>query len=171
LNRQRLTPSVGRSSWSWLGAAGSRFGFGRQDDSSPRRETKGGECAFEFALQRGVRWGFEFAGFRSMQVVVMPSESPTAPVPMHIPFFRSLLLAGTRIMGTETVLAKTPGDSDVPIKQFCGDDRPALAMLLDQRREQLRRMVELRLDPRTRARLDASDLARGYVPRRCTRAQ
>src|SRR5262245_56332714 len=61
-------------------------------------------------------------------------------------------------MGAETFLAETPGDSNVPIQQFCGDDRPALATLLDQHRERLRRMVELRLDPRFRARLDASDL-------------
>jgi hypothetical protein len=44
-------------------------------------------------------------------------------------------------MGAETFLAKTPGDSNVPIQQFCGDDRPALATLLDQHRERLRRMV------------------------------
>jgi hypothetical protein len=68
------------------------------------------------------------------------------------------LLTGALIMGAEALLAKTPGDSNVPIQQFCGDDRPAPAALLDQHRERLRRLVELRLDPRTRARLDASDL-------------
>jgi hypothetical protein len=50
-------------------------------------------------------------------------------------------------MGVETFLATTPGDSKVPIQQFCGDGRPALATLLDQHRERLRRMVERRLDP------------------------
>ena len=60
-------------------------------------------------------------------------------------------------MGAETFLAETPGDSNVPIQQFCGDDRPALATLLDQHRERPRGMVELRLDPRTRTQLDASD--------------
>jgi hypothetical protein len=34
-------------------------------------------------------------------------------------------------MAAGTFLTKTPGDSDVPIEQFCGDDRPALTTLLD----------------------------------------
>ena len=61
-------------------------------------------------------------------------------------------------MGAETFWAKAPGDSNVPIQQFCGDDDSELATLLDQHRERLRRMEELRLDLRFRARLDASDL-------------
>jgi hypothetical protein len=62
-------------------------------------------------------------------------------------------------MGAETFLAETPGDSNVPIQQFCGDDRRRWQRSLTSiARERLRRMVELRLDPRIRARLDASDL-------------
>ncbi len=39
-----------------------------------------------------------------------------------------------------------------------GGDRQALATLFERHRERLRRMVELRMDPRLRARLDASDV-------------
>jgi RNA polymerase sigma-70 factor (ECF subfamily) len=56
---------------------------------------------------------------------------------------------------------KTPGDPIVPIdpiEQLRGGDRQALATLFEQYRDRLRRMVELRLDPRLRARLDASDV-------------
>jgi RNA polymerase sigma-70 factor (ECF subfamily) len=45
-----------------------------------------------------------------------------------------------------------------PIGALRGGDRQALATLFDQYRDRLRRMVELRLDPRLRARLDASDV-------------
>ena len=51
-----------------------------------------------------------------------------------------------------------PGDPDDPIERLRGGKRQALAALFDQNRERLRRMVELRLDPRLRARLDASDV-------------
>jgi RNA polymerase sigma-70 factor (ECF subfamily) len=53
---------------------------------------------------------------------------------------------------------KTPGDPNDPIARLRGGDRRALAALFEQHRERLRRMVELRLDPRLRARLDASDV-------------
>jgi RNA polymerase sigma-70 factor (ECF subfamily) len=53
---------------------------------------------------------------------------------------------------------QTPGDPTDPIEKLCGGDRQALAALFEQHRQQLRRMVELRLDPRLRARLDASDV-------------
>jgi RNA polymerase sigma-70 factor, ECF subfamily len=53
---------------------------------------------------------------------------------------------------------KTPGDPNDPIEPLRGGDRRALAALFEQHRERLRRMVELRLDPRLRARLDASDV-------------
>ena len=53
---------------------------------------------------------------------------------------------------------KTPGDSTDPIEKLRGGGRQALATLLDQYRDRLRRMVELRLDARLRARLDASDV-------------
>ena len=53
---------------------------------------------------------------------------------------------------------KTPGDPDDPIEKLRAGDRQALATLFEQYRDRLRRMVELRLDPRLRARLDASDV-------------
>ena len=53
---------------------------------------------------------------------------------------------------------KTPGDPNDAIEQLRGGDRRALAALFERHRERLRRMVELRLDPRIRARLDASDV-------------
>jgi RNA polymerase sigma-70 factor, ECF subfamily len=55
-------------------------------------------------------------------------------------------------------MCQTPGDSNDPIKQLCGDDRRVLALLLEQPRERLRRMVALCLDPRIGAQLDASDV-------------
>ncbi len=59
-------------------------------------------------------------------------------------------------MGTQT--DQTPGDSSDPIDRLRGGDRGALAKLFDEHRERLRRMVELRLDARLRARLDPSDV-------------
>jgi len=53
---------------------------------------------------------------------------------------------------------KTPGDSTDPIDRLRGGDRGALAELFEKHRDQLRRMVELRIDARVRARLDASDV-------------
>jgi RNA polymerase sigma-70 factor, ECF subfamily len=53
---------------------------------------------------------------------------------------------------------KTPGDPTDPIEKLLGGDRQALGMLFDQYRDRLRRMVELRLDQRLRARFDASDV-------------
>jgi RNA polymerase sigma-70 factor (ECF subfamily) len=59
-------------------------------------------------------------------------------------------------MGTDEGKAScNPAD---PIASLRGGDRHALAAIFDQYRDQLRRMVELRLDPRIRARLDASDV-------------
>jgi RNA polymerase sigma-70 factor, ECF subfamily len=51
----------------------------------------------------------------------------------------------------------TPQKPTDPIEQL-RHDRQALAPLFDQHRDRLRRMVELRLDPRLRGRLDASDI-------------
>jgi RNA polymerase sigma-70 factor, ECF subfamily len=59
-------------------------------------------------------------------------------------------------MGTH--MDKTPGDATDPIDRLRGGDRAALAALFDQYRDRLRRMVELRIDARVRARLDASDV-------------
>jgi DNA-directed RNA polymerase specialized sigma24 family protein len=57
-----------------------------------------------------------------------------------------------------TLMDKTPGDLTDPIQRLRGGDRQALATLFEQHRERLRLMVTLRLDPRLRARLDASDV-------------
>src|SRR5580704_8529290 len=57
-----------------------------------------------------------------------------------------------------TVMEHTPGDTTDLIEQLRGGDRRALATLFDRYRDRLRRMVELRIDPRVRARLDASDV-------------
>ncbi len=51
-----------------------------------------------------------------------------------------------------------PCDPNDLIEQLRGGDRGVLAAFYDQHRVRLRRMVELRLDPRLRARLDASDV-------------
>jgi RNA polymerase sigma-70 factor, ECF subfamily len=53
---------------------------------------------------------------------------------------------------------KTPGDATDPIDRLRGGDRAALATLFNGYRDRLRRMMELRLDPRLRGRLDASDV-------------
>jgi RNA polymerase sigma-70 factor (ECF subfamily) len=53
---------------------------------------------------------------------------------------------------------KPPSEQNDLIKQLKNGDRQALAAFFDQYRERLRRMVELRLDPRLRTRLDASDV-------------
>jgi RNA polymerase sigma-70 factor (ECF subfamily) len=58
-------------------------------------------------------------------------------------------------MGTDD--DKAPGDPADPIARLRGGDRPARATLFDRYRDRLRRMVELRLDQRPRARFDASD--------------
>src|SRR5262245_7244412 len=73
-------------------------------------------------------------------------------------FFQSRPWSGARIRGMGTNEDKTPGDPPDPIARLRGGDRQALAVLFDQYRDRLRRMVELRLDPRLRARLDASDV-------------
>jgi RNA polymerase sigma-70 factor (ECF subfamily) len=59
-------------------------------------------------------------------------------------------------MGThsDTIRGKTMD----PISRLRGGDHGALAELLGAHRERLRRMVELRLDARLRARIDASDV-------------
>ena len=57
-----------------------------------------------------------------------------------------------------TLMDHQPGDRTDPFEQLRGCDRGALAALFDRYRERLRRMVELRIDARIRARLDASDV-------------
>jgi RNA polymerase sigma-70 factor (ECF subfamily) len=53
---------------------------------------------------------------------------------------------------------QTPRKSPDPIEQLRDGGRPALAKIFDLHRDRLRRMVELRIDARLRARLDASDV-------------
>ncbi len=55
-------------------------------------------------------------------------------------------------------LDETPSDPTDPIDRLRGGDRGALAALFDEHRGRLRRMVELRIDARLRARLDPSDV-------------
>jgi hypothetical protein len=62
-----------------------------------------------------------------------PSERPGAPLVIPIPIFRYRFLDGARIMGMGTFLAKTPGDSND------------------------------RLDPRIRARPDASNVVQDSI--------
>ena len=57
-----------------------------------------------------------------------------------------------------TVMEHKSGDAVDPLEQLRGGDRQALAALFDRYRDRLRRMVELRIDSRVRARLDASDV-------------
>jgi RNA polymerase sigma-70 factor (ECF subfamily) len=53
---------------------------------------------------------------------------------------------------------KTPEELNEQLERLKGADRGVLAELFDRNRDRLRRMVELRLDARLRARLDASDV-------------
>src|SRR5256885_788648 len=57
-----------------------------------------------------------------------------------------------------TVMDPGSVDETDPIEQLRRGDRQALATLFDRYRDRLRRMVELRIDARLRARLDASDV-------------
>jgi len=59
-------------------------------------------------------------------------------------------------MGTSP--GNTPGEESNALAKLRGGDNRALATLFDEHRDRLRRMVELRLDPRLRGRLDASDV-------------
>src|SRR6185312_2806781 len=65
---------------------------------------------------------------------------------------------GARIKSMGTVMEHASGDATDLIKQLRGGDRQSLAALFDRYRDRLRRMVELRIDARVRARLDASDV-------------
>jgi RNA polymerase sigma-70 factor, ECF subfamily len=53
---------------------------------------------------------------------------------------------------------KTPEEPNEQLERLKGGDRWVLAERFDRNRDRLRRMVELRLDARLRARLDASDV-------------
>jgi RNA polymerase sigma-70 factor, ECF subfamily len=57
-----------------------------------------------------------------------------------------------------TLMDQTPDEVTHLLDRLRTGDRRALAELFDRNRDRLRRMVELRMDPRLRARLDASDV-------------
>jgi RNA polymerase sigma-70 factor (ECF subfamily) len=57
-----------------------------------------------------------------------------------------------------TLMDQTPSEVTHLIERLRAGDRQALAELFHGYRERLRRMVELRMDPRVRTRLDASDV-------------
>jgi RNA polymerase sigma-70 factor (ECF subfamily) len=76
----------------------------------------------------------------------------------RLQFFGPAFLPARGSKGMGTFMDKTPGDPTELIEQLRGGDRQALAALFDQHRDRFRRMVDLRLDPRLRARLDASDV-------------
>jgi RNA polymerase sigma-70 factor, ECF subfamily len=59
-------------------------------------------------------------------------------------------------MGTH--MDHSPKEATHLIERLRAGDRAALADLFERYRDRLRRMVELRMDPRLRARLDASDV-------------
>jgi RNA polymerase sigma-70 factor (ECF subfamily) len=58
----------------------------------------------------------------------------------------------------EESVEPTPTGPPDPAAELRTGGRAALAALFDRQRERLRRMVELRIDPRVRARVDASDV-------------
>jgi RNA polymerase sigma-70 factor, ECF subfamily len=63
-----------------------------------------------------------------------------------------------------TLMDQTPNEARHLIDRLRTGDRPALGELFDRYRDRLRRMVELRMDPRLRARVDASDvLQEAYI--------
>jgi RNA polymerase sigma-70 factor, ECF subfamily len=51
-----------------------------------------------------------------------------------------------------------PTDTEQLVEKLRGGDRQALTDLFQRHRDRLRRMVELRMDPRLQARVDASDV-------------
>jgi RNA polymerase sigma-70 factor (ECF subfamily) len=55
-------------------------------------------------------------------------------------------------------MARDPSDTDDLVERLCGGDRQALTDLFQRHRNRLRRMVELRMDPRLQGRVDASDI-------------
>src|SRR5262245_3591319 len=57
-----------------------------------------------------------------------------------------------------TLMDQTPNEVTHLINRLRAGDRQALGVLFQGYRERLRRMVELRMDPRLRTRLDASDV-------------
>ena len=57
-----------------------------------------------------------------------------------------------------TVMDHTPGEPALLLERLRTGGHGALAALFGRHRDRLRRMVELRMDPRLQARLDPSDV-------------
>lgn len=74
--------------------------------------------------------------------------------------FRSRFPADARIKCIKIQMDMATGDTTDPDEQLRDGGRRALAAPFDRHRDRLRRMAELRLDPRLRGRLDASDVLR-----------
>jgi RNA polymerase sigma-70 factor (ECF subfamily) len=55
-------------------------------------------------------------------------------------------------------MANDPSDTEQLVERLRGGDRQALTDLFQRHRDRLRRMVELRMDPRLQGRIDASDV-------------
>jgi RNA polymerase sigma-70 factor (ECF subfamily) len=72
--------------------------------------------------------------------------------------FSVLFLPGARIRSMGALMKSTPGDATDAVERLRTGGRRALATIFDGYRDRLRRMVELRIDPRLRARIDASDV-------------
>src|SRR5262249_60258760 len=72
--------------------------------------------------------------------------------------FRSRFGLGSQIRGMGTLMDQTPNEVTHLIDRLRAGDRQALGELFHGYRERLRRMIELRMDPRLRTRLDASDV-------------
>jgi RNA polymerase sigma-70 factor, ECF subfamily len=71
---------------------------------------------------------------------------------------RSRFHLGARIKKGGTCMDPTSSGSTDLLERLRAGDKRALAELFEGYRDRLRRMVELRMDPRLRARLDASDV-------------
>jgi RNA polymerase sigma-70 factor (ECF subfamily) len=72
--------------------------------------------------------------------------------------------AGHTDAGRATPAPPAPGSADPLLDRLRGGDQQALAELFARHRPQLRRMVDLRIDPRLAARVDPSDvLQEAYV--------
>jgi RNA polymerase sigma-70 factor (ECF subfamily) len=57
-----------------------------------------------------------------------------------------------------TLMGDSQGETDHLVQRLRAGDRQAVAELFDRHRDRLRRMIELRMDPRLQARLDPSDV-------------
>ena len=80
------------------------------------------------------------------------------PSKYSVGFFRSRFGFDSQIRSMGILMDQTPNEVTHLINRLHAGDRQALGELFHCYRERLRRMVELRMDSRLRARLDASDV-------------